>query len=440
VTARPDAAAPVRAAALECPQCGAGIPQRALGYARTIACEHCTAVLDADQPALRILKQAQERQRRPKIWLELGARATLAGRPWEVIGVRARAITVEGVAYEWREYVLFNPVHGFRYLTEYDGRWSWVEPLRRVPEVNPRGSQPTARLDGTTHKHFQTADAVTRFVLGEFPWEVRVGDRVTCSDYVAPPSMLSSEQTGHEQSWSRGTYLPSKEVREAFGLKSLPAPKGVYAHQPNPVRRRLAAMWPIYLATLAAVVVLTLAWQALGARERVFYGEYVYQPSAGAEPAADAFVTDTFVVRGRPSNLALTWDASILNSWIYIDVALIDHHRGTAQEFGRELSYYRGSDSDGPWTEGKQQERVLVPSVPPGTYYLRIDPSAMPGSGPIRYTVRLTRDVPSLTFPLIVLVLATLPMGIVWLKSHSFETKRWMESDHAPASSGDDEE
>ncbi len=31
---------------------------------------------------------------------------------------------MEGVAYSWHEYVLFNPYKGFRYLTEYDGHWN----------------------------------------------------------------------------------------------------------------------------------------------------------------------------------------------------------------------------------------------------------------------------------------------------------------------------
>ncbi len=51
----------VRVRALVCPQCGAGIPDRSFGYAQTIACPSCSAVLDASDPALAILQAAQRR-------------------------------------------------------------------------------------------------------------------------------------------------------------------------------------------------------------------------------------------------------------------------------------------------------------------------------------------------------------------------------------------
>jgi hypothetical protein len=121
---------------LACPSCGAAIALRAAGWTQTVACSACTAVLDAADPSLRVLRRAEERVRvSPR--LPLGARGTLPawrGVPHEVIGFQLREIRVDDVPYTWGEYVLFNPYHGFRYLTEYDGHWSDVVALPMLVE------------------------------------------------------------------------------------------------------------------------------------------------------------------------------------------------------------------------------------------------------------------------------------------------------------------
>ena len=30
------------------------------------------------------------------------------------------------MSYDWYEYLLYNPYNGFRYLTEYQGHWSFI--------------------------------------------------------------------------------------------------------------------------------------------------------------------------------------------------------------------------------------------------------------------------------------------------------------------------
>ena len=86
------------------------------------------------------------------------------------------------------------------------------------------------------------------------------------------------------------------------------------------------------------------------------------------------------------------------NNWIYLNYALINEDTGQAYDFGREVSYYHGRDSDGSWTEGSTINHVTVPSVPPGNYYLRIEPESDPNHGVIYYTVKVKRDVPQASF------------------------------------------
>ena len=135
---------------------------------------------------------------------------------YEAIGFQRRTIQVEGISYSWHEYVLFNPLKGFRYLTEYDGHWNDVSMLRSLPDQSPGGASLTYL--GETYSHFQTANAATTFVLGEFPWQVRVGESVKVSDYISPPRVISSEDTGKEVTWSMGEYMAGRDIWKAFNL------------------------------------------------------------------------------------------------------------------------------------------------------------------------------------------------------------------------------
>src|SRR3981081_2704539 len=151
-----------------CPSCGGGVNLR--GYAQTVnaVCEHCHTILDATTASLRVIQKFQERTRVQPI-IPLGTRGKLGGVLYEVIGFQQRAIQVDGVTYQWSEYLLLNPFKGYRYLTEYDGHWNNGRTLRLLPQQGPR----VAFVNRETFKLFQVATAHTTYVLGEFPWPVR---------------------------------------------------------------------------------------------------------------------------------------------------------------------------------------------------------------------------------------------------------------------------
>ena len=82
--------------------------------------------------------------------------------------------------------------------------------------------------------------------------------------------------------------------------------------------------------------------------------------------------------------------ANVNNAWVYLSMALINDDTGTAYDFGREISYYFGTDpmAHGPKEASPTQHSS---SVPAGHYYLRIEPE---GSLSSSYSVQVYRDVP----------------------------------------------
>jgi hypothetical protein len=414
--------------ALNCPQCGAAITLRSFQQAVTVVCESCHCILDAKDPTLKILQQFQAATSELRPMIPLGTRGKFRGTDYEVIGFQRRSITSEGVRYDWHEYLLFNPYKGFRYLSEYQGHWNDITVCKNLPAVRS-GIVSSANYLGEVFRHFQSATATTGYVIGEFPWQVRVGERADVTDYVKPPRMLSCEVMAGEATWSLGEYTPGREIWRAFNLPGQPPePVGVFENQPSPTTVNVKQVWFAFLL-LAIFLIGLMAFAEIAAnKDPVFNGSY--QLPSGPPKGEASFVTDVFELKGRTSDVELQTAASVSNSWIYLNYALINQDTGQAWDFGREVSYYSGYDSDGSWTEGSRKDTVVVPSVPPGHYYLRIEPEADARHPLIAYSVSLRRDVPVLSFYGWALLGLFLPVLYVTLKSIGFERARWAESDH----------
>jgi hypothetical protein len=443
--------------ALNCPSCGSAIELRAMGAAAAVVCSYCSVTLDATNPQLVILQRFQA-QMTVQPLIPLGSRGKLSGAVWEVIGFQQRGIDVEGTNYFWREYVLFNPYKGFRYLSEYDNHWSFVTPIPSlpVPGVN-NYNRPTMTFDGVIYDHFQTAQAYTWFVIGEFPWQVKVGEIVTTADYVAAPKMLSSETTENEVNWSRGEYIDGKDIWAAFQLPGAPPPAvGVYSIQPAPVEvQQSGRPWKLFFIFAALLFGMMMFFSMSALEETVLEQTYTFQPLANGEKS---FVTKPFQLKGNSANLRVEVTGQLENSWAFFGMALINEDTGQAYDFGRQISSYHGVDEGEFWTEDDRVDAAILPSIPGGKYYLRIEPETEPvpaGASPlavkpITYTVRLIRDVPFYFRYFLGMFLLLLPLPFMGRKRGSFEQTRWTESDYgvppnsiawqANSSSGDDDE
>ena len=297
-----------------------------------------------------------------------------------------------------------------------------------------RGSPPWVNLGGKTFHHYQTSLPVTTHVLGEFPWVASVGDTVEMRDYISPPRLLSRESTEDETTWTLGEYVEPEEVWAAFKLPGAPPAKsGVAAAQPSPLWEASRWMRGVALAAAAVCIGVYAALAHYSLEQTVFDQTLTFS----AQDAEKSRVTDIFALAGRTSNVEVHLESGLNNHWAYYDLALIEADTDKAYDFGAELEYYQGVEDGESWSEGAQNDTLYVPSVPPGRYYLRAEPES--DTSPLTLRVKLTRDVPLLRVLLIALLLLALPLGLVHWRAEMFEKARWMESDHAWSSGGDDE-
>ena len=424
----------VKPRSLSCPNCGAPVQIRGFAHTLNVVCPNCLSVLDATTPEVQILQKFHAKHRvQPKI--PLGSRGTLAGTPYEVIGFQQRTVQVDDDVFSWDEYLLFNPYKGFRYLSEYQGHWNFIRPISALPVEARAAGKPAVFMLGRRYLGFDTVTARTTFVLGEFPWQVRVGDSVLVQDYISPPYMLSSESTNEEVTWSLGEYTPGAQLWLAFQLKDqAPVASGIFANQPSPLQGKTRSSWRTWLWLNVALAAIALFFTVTSADKSVFQQTYTFAPNVRGEAS---FVTPTFELTGRASNVELSVKTDLLNNWAYFNFALINDETGQTFDFGREVSYY----VDGGETEGKAYDSVSIPSVPSGRYYLRVEPEMEARSRNMHYTLDIRRDVPHYWYFWVAALLLLIPPILTGVRSASFEAARWRESDYAPSSSssgGDD--
>jgi hypothetical protein len=194
-------------------------------------------------------------------------------------------------------------------------------------------------------------------------------------------------------------------------------------------------MWATFVCFVAALLVLGV-WRASVGSESVLRESRVAVPGA-----AEAFVTREFTLGGRTSNVEVTINTDLENGWAYFSLALVNEVAGTAFDFGREVSYYHGVDQGESWSEGSRRDRVRIPSVPPGVYYLRVAPELPPdATRRVGYELAVRRDVPAWPYFGIVLLLLALPPVFAATRVAAFESARWAESDYASGGGSDEDD
>ena len=220
--------------ALSCPVCGAAVELRAAGQSMSAVCGSCGSIIDTAKPEVQLIEKAERAVQKMAPLLPIGQRGKLFETEYEIIGLVQRADQWS----KWSEYLLFNPWRGFRWLVSFNGHWSFVN---RAPSMPSHVGERRILQDGRKYKLFASGQATVTGVLGEFYWQVRRGEEAMVADYIAPPHILSRESYPGllEVAWSEGEYVEPGVIGDAFGVKKLPRPEGIYLNQPN----RFAKRW-----------------------------------------------------------------------------------------------------------------------------------------------------------------------------------------------------
>ncbi len=408
--------------ALQCPACGGaiGIHDKAV---QSVACPSCLSVLEPANESLRILQKATAATRIEPL-IALGSVGKFGGREWTVIGFQQRVITAEGIEYPWQEFLLHHPEQGFRWLVESTGHWSWVSPVTKPPQYQT--GLPTTTWNGETFTRYSAGSAVTRYVVGEFTWKVKVGETWEIVDFIAPPKMLSRESSHQESTWSLGEYLPAEEVAATFKLDTALRPAvGIAMNQPNPRLENHRKVCRGFWKFLALAVVAQLLWFLILGGRTLLDQRLVFSPQ-NDEPVT----TQTFQLDGKARNLVLRHDTDLDNNWLGLGLTLVEKGSGRAWVAQTEVAYWHGSDGGESWSEGDRSKELEFRDLAPGTYYFVIDPE-ISAEKPVKVTarVKVIRDQAAWSnFFFLLIFLALFPMFSRY-RMQAFEAERWKDAD-----------
>ena len=412
----------VAARALDCPSCGNALTID-LADVRTVGCGSCGAVLEPKDERLQLIGQAQEALKRgvPPT-LTLGSEGSLRGEKLRVVGFLRRSQRDGNVEYPWHEYLLVDGRRQYWWLVESDGHWNLGRVLAKGLKASPAG----IAYAGSTFKHFQTYEARVAYVVGQFPWRLRLDERAQVMDYVAPPRMISQEKTDQDLTWTAAEYVPVDEIAAAFRPKSpLAKPRGIYADQPNPHRDSGRSMTRWLGLFVVAALGIHFALLALGPGGKLLTQDITFR-STDEEPV----LTKEFVLAAPRNRLQLAHKAALDNNWVEVTATLVNADTGESWQAGRELSFYSGVEDGERWSEGSRKAEQVFADLPPGRYRLALESDLDPASPPVRDRITLRRAGPHWSSLFILLGALLLPPVVMWYRRWKFEIERWADSDH----------
>jgi len=428
--------APALSAQLSCPHCRASLTYYDVAGSTHYGCSQCHTLFEYEgEGPPKILRRFQDV---PKVApaLPLGSLGTLPdGIQYRVVGysLRKEASTPA----RWIEYVLFSTTAGYAQLAVYEGHWTFIKP---AGPIQPAGTGLSGRhghvtLDEVDYDQYNRYSPRLLYAVGEFDYNLLDDEKLTVSEFIAPPRMLVKEKEKNQKTglWYRAEHIEPAAVAAAFGLdkSQMPYRHGVGAIQPAPG----AVAWPALkklVPWLILLVILTqLAFAVLRPEKQLlnqdFNSDGLVSTNTVVENNARVLVSPSFVVDG-PTALEVDLRAHVDNSWVELPVSLVNEQTGQGFEFTKSIEYYHGVEGGESWSEGSVEGDATLAPVPAGRYHLNVYP-ATENNRPVSFSLRVTEHT-SLTSNVVLLVLFLLlwPALVYWRHS-AHEQKRWEQSD-----------
>lgn len=406
-----------------CDECKRSLPLVAHAQAQYVACGPCKVLYGLAAPEGPVVLKRFRDVATPAI--PPGRKGRFKGIVYQVTGYLRRREA--GPDYYWNEYVLFNPVHGYAFLAEYNGHWNYLVPTHDHPVIHYHTRD--FEFGGDGYDLYAKYRALTVYAQGEFPWDP-LDDKPTAEEFVAPPLMLIQERGPDGVEWYRGEYTEPEEVWAAFAPPGpLPEKVGV---APTQTLRGHVRENTLKIVTAAALVLLLglQVWLSVTAREQtVFNASFPVVDSAYGQP----IVTQAFTVgggRAGTSNLKFNVWAPVQNEWLELDATLVNDDTGEEHAFVVGVEYYSGSEGGESWSEGSRSASRFISALPAGRYHLNLFPSKAPASRSLYFQLEARQDVSMFSNFYLTLLAVLLYPAFQWWRIRNFERLRWMNSDY----------
>ncbi|MEI9918582.1 MAG: DUF4178 domain-containing protein [Bacteroidota bacterium] len=365
--------------------------------------------------------------------IPIGSRGTFEGKTYEVLGYVLKLEKKH--RYKWSEYFLFSPYHGIAFLSEYGGNWNFLTPYANHLWLSDRKALQDPYAMGQAFKLYAKYNAAVLYAQGEFFNDtIAVTEDSKHWEHIAPPYILTFEQSNTVTGSFLGKYISPKDVASAFKMPAgkLPKKDGMGYTEPILGNFTPVALVAVSIVALMAAFVINIVFNNMTTEESVYQNTYT---QLELKDSVKMISTPSFELQ-KTTAVSVQVTAPLDNDWFYAEYSLINEVTGEEQEFSGEISYYRGTDSDGSWSEGSKTTDMFLSSVPAGKYHLDIYPEF---SGKNNYFhIAVYRNAAfSGNIWLLAIGLCVFP-AIYFTYRHYKEVARWEDSDYSPYETDDD--
>ncbi|MBU0638039.1 MAG: DUF4178 domain-containing protein [Planctomycetes bacterium] len=425
-----------------CGGCGASLPLHGGDEVKSVVCTFCHTQLDLSRRGEPAVLGTLADKARPKVPIKLGQKFRWQEQQYVVVG-HIRWEERDGYErYFSDEYLLYSKETGYRWLIHEDRHWSFSAELDERPTtIDPRIAIQKQKFrflarQWTVYESNLDATRVI-WVNGELPWVAHVGDRVSYMDAISPPHMLSAEWSQTEMEWYLAEYLPHQQVLAALGKEpqDISTPTSIAPHQPyNASAFRQQSKWVMALFTVLFACFALLAFGQKGNRVGSF--------TVNAQDYTEEFLTNEFTVTEPHTLCQARFYAPVDNSWVYLDVALVNAESEALLDFSAQMSYYHGREGGESWSEGSPRDAQVFKVKEPGSYRLLLLGQAGTGeqagstvSAGRQVGIDVYQGVGLARYHLVLACLCLTWVFVECIRRWTFEARRW-----APVIEDDDDD
>ncbi|WP_165824133.1 DUF4178 domain-containing protein [Pseudochryseolinea flava] len=329
--------------------------------------------------------------------------------------------------YSWNEYLLFNPFHGYAFLSTYDGHWNFIWPIEDTPPPNENDFYYT--FEGTRYDLYQKYSADVVYAKGEFFFDVfEITESTANREFIAPPFLYGVEKSDDSLLSFKGEYVTRREVAKAFDidLSTLPPKQGIGYTQPTGTSFSQRSLVTVTAILIGVALIIQLFFNSTAEEKEVFQGRY-----SQTEMNEQKFIkTESFNLSGGEKSVEVDIWAPVSNDYFFAEFSLINEETGAEYSFAKEIEYYLGYEDGESWSEGSTYGEAFISQIPGGRYHINIYPEF--GRNAHEFTIRVIRDVPSnMNFMILAIALVIVPV-IFGIRKRVVEGRRWQDSNYSP--------
>ncbi len=408
---------------IRCPSCGSPYEGPKTDSTEMVVCQSCGSTLELEEAEAKLVGKNQGKQ--PWFTFTIGTKIKLEGVEYQVMGRLFYVEYDEGFEYPSTEYVLYEPDNGYLWLSEENGHYTISRPEHTAAHFPPiEVPKAKVRHGKDNYQFFESGLVTLRWVDGALPWRAKVGEETRYRYAIKPPDYVEQEITGNEMELFKGRYVGREEMEAAVGEEiNLPKARGVYSCQPY-LRPQWLKGWT-WLGLMFLVLNIALFFVSM-AMDKDYL---ILDEDIPFEQYSKEHLTQSFLIEEPNEIVRVQGAAPLRNSWVALDIALVDENDAVRSEFYDEASYYYGRDSEGSWTEGSRYFTTYFKVLDPGEYRILVHGTGGSGyNGPAKrepVNIKLFSGATVSWYFIPMMVISVIIAIIAPFHKFSFNARRW---------------